>query len=500
MIKKQRTARRLWLRFNVLAMAAAVTFSSLPRESHAGLKEAMNEMFVSTSTNPQMIETQRLRGFTGGSMTLKAPGKGISIVQFAAPRMDAGCGGIDIFFGSFSFINGAQFEQLVRSIAANAVGFAIKAAINGMCSPCGAIIEKLEEAIRELNAMAKNTCAIANQLQTSEGRNALMEQASNIGKRLKEVGGLVSDALAGENKRQSETPSATASGGSAANKDQNPMYGNLVYRAAQESLERGGNTLSAFLPQREAVELVMGLFGTVVIAKDKNSAVSCPAGTPAERCDQPPETRGASIAEWDQLFKPAKDGAGAGVKVWTCASADCTSINSGTIPIASWSGVDGFINLGLFGTLDPTVPSSYTSNSLVGAFIHRVPLSNATINPQARALLRISPVPIVSALMEVQKIKGGPELLGLQIAAMLPDFVSYQLGVEMMTIGHNVFSAQTATTMPESYARNLQMKAQSLAKMRPKNTDPSDIMIKAVESVKAMQMLTGSQFRAQGKD
>lgn len=500
MTKQDATKRGVWHQFNVVAMAAALCLTTLPGESRAGLKEAMNEMFVTTSTNPQAIETQRLRGVTGGSMTFRTPGKGISIVQFAAPRMDAGCGGIDIFFGSFSFINGAQFEQLVRSIAANAVGFAIKAAINGMCSPCGAIIEKLEEAIRELNAMAKNTCAIANQLQTAEGRNALMEQASNIGKRLKEVGGLVSDALAGENQRQSESPSKTASGGSAANKEQNPMYGNLVFRAAQESLDRGGNTLSAFLPQREALELVMGLFGTVVIAKDQATGAACPSGTPAERCDQPPETRGASIAEWDQLFKPAKDGAGAGVKVWTCANADCTSINSGTIPIASWSGVDGFINMGLFGTLDPTVPSSYTANSLVGAFIHRAPINNTTMNPQARALMSISPVPILSALMEVQKIKGGPELLGLQIAAMLPDFISYQLGVELMTIGHNVFSAQTATTMPESYARNLQMKAQSLAKMRPKNSDPAEIMIKSVESVRAMQMLTGSKFRAQGKD
>ncbi|WP_204340055.1 conjugal transfer protein TraH, partial [Rhizobium leguminosarum] len=92
----------------------------------------MNDMFVTTSTSAQTYNSQRLMGVYGGSLSIRSPGRGINIVQFAPPRIDAGCGGIDIFFGSFSFINGAQFEQLLRSIAANATGFAVKAAIKLM--------------------------------------------------------------------------------------------------------------------------------------------------------------------------------------------------------------------------------------------------------------------------------------------------------------------------------------------------------------------------------
>ncbi|NEH47161.1 TraH family protein, partial [Rhizobium leguminosarum] len=118
------------------AAVSAITICAMtlvmPGESQAGLKEAMNDMFVTTSTSAQTYNSQRLMGVYGGSLSIRSPGRGINIVQFAPPRIDAGCGGIDIFFGSFSFINGAQFEQLLRSIAANATGFAVKAAIKLM--------------------------------------------------------------------------------------------------------------------------------------------------------------------------------------------------------------------------------------------------------------------------------------------------------------------------------------------------------------------------------
>ena len=140
--------------------SAVVLSTVAPLNAHASLKNAMSEMFLTSGTEAQSINTQRLRGFYGGSLSIRSPGRSFQIVQFAAPKIDAGCGGIDIFFGSFSFINGAQFEQLIRAIAANAVGYAVKLAISSMCNPCGAIIQTIEDAIRELNALAKNTCAV----------------------------------------------------------------------------------------------------------------------------------------------------------------------------------------------------------------------------------------------------------------------------------------------------------------------------------------------------
>ena len=494
---KPKTKQRLWLRFNSLALATAMTLTSLPSTSQAGLKEAMNQMFVSASTNPQMIDTQRLKGVYGGSMSLRPVGRGINIVQFAPPRIDAGCGGIDVFFGSFSFINGAQFEQLVRSIAANAVGFAIKSAINGMCSPCGAILQELEAAIRELNAMAKNTCAIAHAMFDSGAADKLMERATKIGEHLKSATNRVSDALAATNQSQTEKPSKTAQGGSETTKNNNPMYGNLVYRAAKETLNSGSNTLRSFLSETEALEIIIGLFGTVVVTPTPTAGGTCEAGASAERCDQPPVPYEPSIAEWAQIFDPEKFSE-SGVAVWKCADSDCTKMVNGNIPLASWGGVQKIINMGMFGVENPSSvsSSSYSPSSIVGSFVHKTPLTNSSIDPKAKMLLAVVPLPILNAMMEVQHIKGGPELLGLHIANMLPPYFEFVMATELLTIGNNVFSGQSKTSPPAGYRENLQLKAQTLK--RPGANELADMMNKSIESVRNMRALTGSNLQTAG--
>ncbi len=39
------------------------------------------------------------------------------------PDINAGCGGIDAYLGSFSFINGDQLQRFVKQIMSNAAGY-----------------------------------------------------------------------------------------------------------------------------------------------------------------------------------------------------------------------------------------------------------------------------------------------------------------------------------------------------------------------------------------
>ena len=59
-----------------VAVVLSITFNS--SDSQAALKDAMNQMFVSTSTSPQTINSQRLLGVYGGSLTIRSPGRGPS--------------------------------------------------------------------------------------------------------------------------------------------------------------------------------------------------------------------------------------------------------------------------------------------------------------------------------------------------------------------------------------------------------------------------------------
>lgn len=491
--------KRMATRTAAASLSIAVALGSLSLPAHAGLKEALNEMFIGTSTNPQAISTQRLKGMYGGSMTLRPISSGINVIQFAPPKIDAGCGGVDIFFGSFSFINGAQFEQLIRSIAANAVGFAIKAAIESMCSPCAKLIAELEAAMRELNAMAKNTCAIGKALLTSEGRGKLMEQASNIGKRVSTALGNFADELKAENSRNYTNPNETAkgtgpgtSGTGAEVAANNPLDGNLVYLAARESLDNGGNTLRLFLSRNDAIGIVMGLYGVVIINPETNTPSNCSGTTPPERCVKEPETFEPTITRWDNLMYPARFDPD-GVMVRSCGGSDCRSVPPARLPLATWGGVTEIINRALFGTSDiPTSKADVSPDSVVGMFVHKS--GEGALSASARSLISVAPLPIINLMMETQDIEGASMTLGIQLAEVLPQYLAYKMAVEFQGIGANVFSGQTKKDMPALYERNLKEKARQLDTLKPVDGTMAKILNETTKSMVNIRNLTRSQL------
>lgn len=496
--------RQLAVNARLVGLVVALSLSTLTGPAQAGLKEAMNKMFVSASTDAQAIQSQRLNGMYGGSMALRPMSAGINIVQFAGPRIDAGCGGIDMFFGSFSFINGAQFEQLIRSIAANAVGYAVKMAIQNMCNPCANLIDSLEAAMRELNSMAKNTCAIAGAMfGDKDSMRKISEAAGRVGTHLSTAVQASSDIFKAENWRLSLTPKEQSQGGGSATsatakeaiKENNPLDGNVVFRAANDALDNGANTLRAFMSNKDVIRVVMGLYGVVIINPDRTVSAQCPKDAPPEKCSDDAQKYSPSIATWQYLMEPKRYQID-GVVVKDCLNSECTKIGSGNIPLASWGGVSEAVNIGLFGVPEGAHGAGATPDSIVGAYIHKVPPSNNSLNSHARTLVAMVPLPILNLMSKVQDIPGGPATLGNQLAAVLPEYFAYQIASEFQNIGANVFSGQTKVDMPALYADNLAQKGAELNFMRPDGMRLLQIMNESVNSVVKIRELTRSQIRA----
>ena len=80
-------------------------------------------------TAPTAHLGQRRGMITGGSLVARNGIANTNLVSFVPPSFSAGCGGIDLFAGSFSFINFNQFVQLLRNVAGNASGYAFQLAI-----------------------------------------------------------------------------------------------------------------------------------------------------------------------------------------------------------------------------------------------------------------------------------------------------------------------------------------------------------------------------------
>lgn len=148
--------------FTVAAVVISFMMSTGTANAN-GLQSQLNSMFDSmvNVTTPGVFETQSRGVFIGGRFTVKNKIYNENIVSFVPPSLSAGCGGIDFFGGSFSFINSEQLTQLFRSVAANATGYAFKLALSVACPKCATFIETLQKKIQELNQFLGNSCQLA---------------------------------------------------------------------------------------------------------------------------------------------------------------------------------------------------------------------------------------------------------------------------------------------------------------------------------------------------
>ncbi|BCA65799.1 hypothetical protein SHINM1_014010 [Fluviibacter phosphoraccumulans] len=84
-----------------------------------------------------------------------------NLIAFDPPRINAGCGGIDLYGGSFSFINKEQLIALMRATASNAAGLLFKAAIQAVSPQLSNLMTEFGQLVQNMNNLAKNSCALA---------------------------------------------------------------------------------------------------------------------------------------------------------------------------------------------------------------------------------------------------------------------------------------------------------------------------------------------------
>jgi conjugative transfer pilus assembly protein TraH len=152
---KKFLARKPWLLCAVLL---------LPFNAFAvGVQDQLNSMFgdMTNITDPGVYNGQRRGVITGGSVVNRSRIMQENILSFQPPSFSAGCGGMDMNMGSFSFINTDQFIQMLRAVASNAKGYAFSLALSTMCVECQSTIETMQKKIQKLNEMFSNSCQLA---------------------------------------------------------------------------------------------------------------------------------------------------------------------------------------------------------------------------------------------------------------------------------------------------------------------------------------------------
>lgn len=233
----------------------------LPSVSHsAGLEKQMGNMFNSmvTTTPPMVNVNNTQRGVIGmPGITVKNRISNPNLISFVPPSFEAGCGGIDFYGGSFSFISGAQFQALLRNIASNATGFAFELALGAMCESCLEIMETLQDKIQKLNQFLGNSCQIAQGLVTGDFSAKLDQMRKEYGTEAMSKGvGNVFDFLTGTN---STNPVADAKAGGVTKKCSDDV--NLLWCEMKDASITGWFDGG----DQELLNTIMALTGSVII-------------------------------------------------------------------------------------------------------------------------------------------------------------------------------------------------------------------------------------------
>jgi len=181
--------------------------------------------------------------------------------------------------GSFSFIDADHFINLMQAVATNAAGYAFKLALSTMCPTCDGAIMSLQRAMQKLNAMAGDSCRLA---QTGVDYMADKLGTAELAKQM-EAGPLASVATAVGSKADafSSFLDGVNRGSNTKSLGDNEIKA-LLGNAAWKILQRNSFVSSAFLSgDNELAEALMSVTGTIVGVK---GTATCPLSMNSRRC------------------------------------------------------------------------------------------------------------------------------------------------------------------------------------------------------------------------
>jgi conjugative transfer pilus assembly protein TraH len=154
-----RVSMRLML---ILTLTLNLPQASLAKGMDDQLESFFNSMGYKTNfTGAGAYESQSGGYYTGGSIFARAPSSNTQLANIQMPSFRAGCGGIDLFKGAFSFINAQGLISMLRDIGSGASGYAFNLALQTITPQIYNTLTELNAIAQRVNNMNINSCEAA---------------------------------------------------------------------------------------------------------------------------------------------------------------------------------------------------------------------------------------------------------------------------------------------------------------------------------------------------
>ncbi|MDE1543948.1 conjugal transfer protein TraH [Dechloromonas agitata] len=243
----------------VLSLAVGVTTSPL----RAGdLNAEVNNMFnnlgaIGNYTAPGAFRGQAYNTYTGGNLMMRSPNKVYQLAAIQFPSAKAGCGGIDVFGGSFSHISATEFKNMLKNITAALPGIAFQLALEAVSPLLGGLTKWAKGLETWINNARINSCETAKAIVSTAAESLGYSSQETCADLAVEMG-IESDRDAARRRCSSDRSNilASARGSGDANvRNKAPFVGNLTWKALQKT--------GTYLDDNER-ELIMSIVGTVI--------------------------------------------------------------------------------------------------------------------------------------------------------------------------------------------------------------------------------------------
>ncbi len=260
------TAHRIQHRTAALMMAGLLLASSPPLFA-GDLNAEVNAMFnnlgtIGNYTAPGAFRGQTFNTYTGGNLMMRSPNKVYQLAAIQFPSAKAGCGGIDVFGGSFSHISAVEFKNMLKNITAALPGIAFQLALEAVSPLLGGLTKWAKGLETWINNARINSCETAKAIVSTAAESVGYSSQETCADLAIEMG-LESDRDAARRRCATDRPGVLAAARASTDpniKNKAPFVGNLTWKA----LQAAGSTLDD--PERE---LIMSLVGTIIYYPDE---------------------------------------------------------------------------------------------------------------------------------------------------------------------------------------------------------------------------------------
>jgi conjugative transfer pilus assembly protein TraH len=267
--------------------------------SYAGdLNAEVSNMFnslgaIGNYTAPGAFKGQTFNTYTGGSLYLRSPNKTYQLAAIQFPSAKGGCGGIDLFGGSFSHISATEFRNMLRNITAALPGIAFQLALEAVSPLLGGLTKWAKGLETWINNAHINSCETATALVSSAAEATGFDSQRACAK-LAVTMGLESDIDAAMRRCASDSTGILATARSSPDPNvanQAPFVGNFTWQALKSI-----DTLDD--PARE---MVMSIVGALIF--------------PPPEANRDPDYIGPSITTVAQLLYGQSDAGGGNINI-----------------------------------------------------------------------------------------------------------------------------------------------------------------------------------------